>query len=707
MPKITPIQNSFTAGILSPRLHSRSDIEAYRAGLSDAVNFVTMRHGPAETRDGMLYLSSYSGQTGKLLSFQLSPDSDLGEGFPVVINGTDLSIYGTTSAIAGTNVVANSDFSAGSASWNVIGKDNVRFTGSLARITADPVTYVGISQQIEVEQNSNHLIQVNSPTPAATIFPRVYVSVGTTKGGTDVLARTTSTSVAFDSGTNTTVWVNVELENGVFEDEFDPESRTIIAQGTPTRDVVSVSVRAPNQNSEQVSIPHPWSPEDVPNLKAVMTPNGNTMYILSGEITPYKLVYNVGTASWSLDPVSFTSAPGHWVDGSWPTTMTFFQGRSWWGGAAGKPANFVASKTGEYEDLTVGPNANDALDFDLSRRGLIRWMEGARNLLIGTTAGEYIITSAQGTITPNDVKAEQQSANGGSDVQSEPIGNLVLYASLDGRKLRSTSYQWNEQAWVSRDLTFVAEHLTQGDAIKEISFAKDPESIIWITTKNGAILGCTFEPFDGTLGWHRHNTDGTIVSTTVVRKKAGSFLYLLVLRDGVLNLEALDPQCKADSCAILYKTTPDNVVSDISHLANRKVSVLVDDAVHPDVTLDGNGSAVLEWEGTEIQVGLPFTCSLTTLTPDYGAMRGSAMTNTKRWNKIVARLYSSRSPRINGQAAPERSTETPMDSPEPYGDFDVSVKNVGWGDGKITISQELPVKTRISGIFGELNQENL
>lgn len=709
MPKILPIQNDFTAGILSPRLHSRSDLAEYRSGVADAVNFVALRHGPMETRAGLRHVQSFgSSAAGKLFSFQLSPDSALGDGFPVVIDGANLTVFGTTSAIQGTNIVANSSFDSGSASWETINSPVV-FENGRARITADPTLDVGVSQMLSVEQNAEHLIQVISPRPAGfDVSPAVQVSVGTTKGGSDVLAKTNSLTVAFNSGANTQVWVNVTLKAGTYESEIDGESGNLFEiLGTPTRSVESVSVRAPSQSAQQVQFAHPWTSSTIKDLAAVMSPSGNVMYILSGALVPYKLSYDVSIASWSFGPVAFTSPPAEWVDGSWPIALTFFQDRSWWGGAAGKPAAFVASKTGEYENLTTGANANDALDFTLSRRGRIQWMEGVRNLIIGTTNGEYIVTATNGVVAPNDILVEQQSANGGARVSSEPIGNLVLYSSLDGRKLRSTSYRWNDQAWVSRDLMFSAEHLTAEDRIVEISYAKDPESIIWCTTESGGIFGCTFEPFSERLGWHRHLTDGTILSTTVLETSEGSELYALVRRNNIVRLEILDDRLSADAGQIIVNSSPSTQVSNVSHLANRTVSAVVDGAVHPDLILDETGSGVLEWEGTEIQVGLPIEASIVTLPPDYGSLRGSAMGHTKRWSSITLRLYSSLAPLINGYAAPERSTETPMDAPEPYRDFDVTVKNVGWGDGKITISQSLPVKTRISGVFGDLNQEKL
>lgn len=200
MPKILPIQNDFTAGILSPRLHSRSDVAEYKSGVADAVNFVALRHGPMETRGGFRHVQSFGSQsTGKLFSFQLSPDSALGDGFPVVIDGSNLTVFGTTSAIQGQNVVSNPSFDSGSAGWSTVGvAGNVSFDGNSAVVKADETVDTGVSQQLMVEQNTDHLIQVVSPRPSDfDISPSVLISVGTTQGASDILAPTSSLSVAF------------------------------------------------------------------------------------------------------------------------------------------------------------------------------------------------------------------------------------------------------------------------------------------------------------------------------------------------------------------------------------------------------------------------------------------------------------------------------------------------------------------------------
>ena len=52
----TPLQESFSAGELSPRLYMRSDISGYQEGCRELLNFIAQSRGPARSRDGFRYL---------------------------------------------------------------------------------------------------------------------------------------------------------------------------------------------------------------------------------------------------------------------------------------------------------------------------------------------------------------------------------------------------------------------------------------------------------------------------------------------------------------------------------------------------------------------------------------------------------------------------------------------------------------------------
>ena len=58
MPRVTPLQESFSAGELSPRMWLRSDLPGYQEGCREMLNFIAKERGPARSRDGFRYLGS-------------------------------------------------------------------------------------------------------------------------------------------------------------------------------------------------------------------------------------------------------------------------------------------------------------------------------------------------------------------------------------------------------------------------------------------------------------------------------------------------------------------------------------------------------------------------------------------------------------------------------------------------------------------------
>jgi hypothetical protein len=56
MAKVVPIQTNFTAGELSPRVHSRVDIAKYNNGLKACENVQLLVHGGARRRPGLRYV---------------------------------------------------------------------------------------------------------------------------------------------------------------------------------------------------------------------------------------------------------------------------------------------------------------------------------------------------------------------------------------------------------------------------------------------------------------------------------------------------------------------------------------------------------------------------------------------------------------------------------------------------------------------------
>ncbi len=716
---IYPIQTNFTSGILSPRFWSRSDVAQYRNGVKDIDNMIVTRHGPVQSRNGTEFINSYGDVYARPFPFQLIPNNVTGDAFSAVaISDGRLVLNGVSGRIF-EQELDNPSFNLSLDGWNTVytsGQSFVEWSSGAALLIPEKVqngARAGVSQLVTPSpgtENDNRGIGFSSVMVGGTISSNVTISVGTTEGGNDLAEQLfygDSGSISFNPGGLTSYWVTFSCQN------------TRSLGGGPGEPVESygdrklLSVTSNLTENGPIEFAHPWSESDIRTMHVEMAPNDFALYFVCQNQPPHKLVFTIANNTWSFLEVSFTDKPADWTTGNYPTTVAFFQGRSWWAGVESRPQTFWGSASNdettpvnELEVLTVGAEDNSGLEFALSRSGRIRWMEGARNLVIGTTSGEFIINGSQGVITPSDIFVAQQSSEGGEAVNAKKIGNMVMFISGDGRRLLAIRYQEDQNQWRAQEISFTAENLTLGKKITQVAYSRNPESIIWCLLDDGSLIGCTYDPLTGVIGWHKH-TIGSIQGISVAEKAGFSVLSLTVQRviDGnpAVYLEELGLDYMDSSTTI----ETDSLNISVPHLAGENVVVKINDTQHPDITLDENGDGTLEYFEDTAIIGLEMPISVTTLEPDFGSQAGTSMGFNKRWSEITARVYDSAVPLINGERDKIRYPATPMGYRENNLTGDVTVSSIGYNDGSVTISQSLPYKLTITGIFGKMSQNKL
>ena len=702
--KLHPIQDSFAGGEITPKLNARSDTEINKQGLETLTNMLALRHGPAARRGGMKFNVSFPGDTtGKCLTFEISPS----QSFAVSVSDDgNLRIHDLAGQLLVANLVSNPYFDSGLVGWTdasdsqagVIWANGVAGLGSSA-VGNDAV----LAQAIDTSGAPNDTHEIRIVSQPGGDDAQLTVKVGTSVNANDIAETTLVEGVnsfQFNPGGNASVTLSFVFEG------VDPLDTNWSLD----------SVTCAEAAGGGVTFAHPWDASDISELQGEMPPGELVLFMTAPRKAQQELIYTAATDTFTFGAITFVAPPANWTGSNFPAVVTFFQGRSWWGASPDSPATFWASKSGVVRDMTQGQVADDGMEFTLSRRGRIEWMEGVKNLLIGTDNSEYIVISEAGIIEPGDIFVEQQSAYGSENAQARPIGNQVLYLSSDGTKVREIDYSYTEDGWLSRDLSFAGEHLPLESPMREVHYVKDPESVIACTTAAGEIDTCTYDPNSRFVGWARLNTNGRVISATVTRARGTSVLWVMVNRnldDPVqFFMERFEVTAAQrdflDSFAVQVNDPPSTAITGVVHLADQLVQVTVDNATHPDVQLDSNGDGTLDFAGTRIVIGQKYLSRLKTLPEDPGAQSGSAMGMKKRYNRIFTRLLDSALPIINGERQPDRTPSTPMDETEPDRSQDVETRQLGWDQfAQITVEQDLPRDLIVVGIFGELNEETL
>jgi len=142
-------------------------------------------------------------------------------------------------------------------------------------------------------------------------------------------------------------------------------------------------------------------------------------------------------------------------------------------------------------------------------------------------------------------------------------------------------------------------------------------------------------------------------------------------------------------------------VTGLNHLAGGTVQVLLDGAVHPDVTVESDGAITLTSLGAVVHAGLGYTSTLRTMRLESGSEFGTSQTK----NKVVTKLNLRFLRTVGGKAGVAnrngdnlgalsfRTQSDPMDAPSPLytGDKEIRVAT-GWTkDCRLVVVQDQPL----------------
>lgn len=455
---------------------------------------------------------------------------------------------------------------------------------------------------------------------------------------------------------------------------------------------------------EGKDIAGPWIEEDLPAISYCQS--ADVMYLVSHRFQPQKLS-RTGPDAFALEAVAFTDTPGEWGADSWPRVITFHQQRLWLSGCPAAPLKVWASKTGEFENFTTGTDDDSALAVSLvaEQVNVVYWMISYQDvLLVGTAGGEWAIAPASsGAITGKNIKAARNSNYGSSGERPVMTGVSVLYTSGDSRRLREMAYAFSDDAYVSQDVCLLAEHMFRS-GISGIAYCQDPDGIVWCVLGNGGFCGFTYLRAQEIMGWHRHETRGSVLSITCIPAGGYTETWMAVKRRNGVFIERMkapwdgdssnEPGCWYVDSGLLYEGAEVARLSGLEHLEGEEVAVLADGAAHERRTVE-NGAIELDWPAARVLVGLPYAWELSPLRLEGISPRGTTQGKKTRITRLMARLYKSLGVHwsLAGQTAPPyplaaRDVEMPMDAaPHPFtGDADMPMPG-GWSqDARVALS---------------------
>lgn len=485
-----------------------------------------------------------------------------------------------------------------------------------------------------------------------------------------------------------------------------------------------------------VEISTPYSAAEANELK--FTQSADVLYIVHPSHQPRKLSRTSHT-SWTLSLYAPTSNP-FGSSNNYPSCVTFFEERLVFAGTNNDPQKIFFSVAGNFEDMTIGTNAGDAMSFTIGsdQVNAIKYLKGLRTLLIGTVGGEFVATASTSAepITPTNIQIKRQAGYGTSDVDALLAGNRILFVQRAGKKIRELVFDFDSDGYIAPDLTLLAEHIAGsgvGTGFTNWTYQQEPDSIVWVVRSDGVLTGMTYQRGENVVAWHRHILGGAFssgnavvesvaaISNSLSTAKGEDSLYMIVKR--TINggtkryIEVMQPFDFADNIedawfldsALQYSGGATTSLSGLSHLEGQTVSILANGSTHPDKVVS-SGAITLDRSVTKAIVGLKYTSALQTMRIESGSADGSAQGKVKRIQEITARFFQTVGAEIGSSSTqtdliPFRDSSMAMDTAVELftGDKQIEFNGDYETDGFIYIQQQQPLPMTITAMYPQLN----
>ena len=747
MPRSAPSLTSFVAGEISPRLEGRVDLEKYRSGAAELLNMVVHPHGGASRRPGTEYIGEIKSSSvkGRLIPFEFKTSDtyilEFGDQtMRVVRNGEYVldaakNITAITKANPGVVTSAGHGLSNGDEIFisSVGGMTELNTRNyRLANVTTDTFTLTDLFGAAIDTTNfttytsggtAEEIFNIATPYPEAVLADLRFVQSADTmfivhpSHEPRKLTRTDHTAWTFST---ITFIDGPYLDVNTTTTTLNPNADT----GTGVALVASTDLFAATDVGRLVSLP-----------------GGNAT------ITAFTDAQNVTVTI--NDTLSATTATTNWALGAFsnttgfPSVVTFFEQRLIFGATTNEPQSLFMSKSGDFENFTAGTADDSAIIFQIAsnRVNSIRYLAATRVLTIGTSGGEYVLsTTNDGPITPTNAQIRKYSNYGTANVEPVQVADVTLFLQRAKRKFREFKYagEINASGYAAADMSILSEHITLG-GITDVAYQQEPDSIIWLIRADGQLLGMTYRREEEVVAWHQHKIGGTYTGThgslasatydygmvesiaVLPTENSEDELYMIVKRTigGVTKryLERMKPfDFGTDATTaffvdsgLSYSGSSTTSLTGLYHLAGQTVSILNNGASHPDATVTAGGVTVSP-ATTKAAVGLNYTSRLKTLRLEAGSSDGTSQGKIKRIHEITLRLHKTLGVEVGSDVTdvdriPFRDSSMAMGSAVSLftGDKEIEFRGGFEEDDQIVIQQTQPLPLTVLAIYPRMN----
>lgn len=668
-------QTSFSSGQVSPKLHARTDVEEFRNGLEESLNFLAYPNGGASYRPG-----------ARIVDLSVAND--------VQDPPASLAVYGFWAIEAklanGTSAQVTIEYRVGA--FNAVGRI-VYSDYTAAPITVQPDAFseivrlanlgINIFEGWHYAQKDSVIVMTHA---SGECFPLVLV-----------LTATGGILYSWNADNITSLVLGVPQPIGV------PRRYLRVPVGRPNRTSITLTPSVSTGTGTLTASENLFTSGDIGSFY-YLDNEADPALTLVVEITDLDgtnpaTVANIAVVAGSSGPAySAGTATPYWYVSSWsrkegyPRSVTVYQNRFVFGGSTNSPSTLWFSESSGFFnmnryfqpidntrytytrtpdeasfpfDVTIASSSSDAITF----------LVPVQDLIVGTDAREYSVTSGGNSFTLDNISVIPQSSYGSAPYMPALAENKVYFISRDRRSIVQLEYQENNRGFVPINISNLSDEILYEEGGSSARYNglqyQGSANRLWAKTNAGTLNCVTINDSTGVLAFSKVKIENTTVLFTTVAtsfSEGYDFIWLLCARpDGAFGpnyytLEIPDnfegdflfpdsPVQRADKGIYLDWSTDTGVYDsgtglweiDPSYEEGVEVTYVTSEGDVGVATVTGSGQKFIAApEADEIYVGFEYTGKIKTLNFEVGPnVILNSQGDTRRIDRVTAIVYRS------------------------------------------------------------------
>ncbi|SSS46057.1 phage-like protein [Acinetobacter baumannii] len=703
MAKINLIKNNFTSGELSPHIWMRTDLQQYRNGTKEMLNFLPIVEGGLKRRGGTAVTAVTEGAV-RILPFIISHSV----AYLLVFKALSIDVLDSNGTLIKSLVTP----------YTVQDIKEINYTQNRYQFfiahSEHPLAWVRASEDLtnwaydEFDFYVPPLEEVTTPTlplkpneknagKTVTLTASAYAVYDSTKRYQvgDICHHTISgTRYYFRAKKITqgnTPTLGQPSQGGTIPDEYWGTTSVTEAQAFTAADV-----------NKFVFIN-----EGIIRIDKYVSPSTVLGEILLKLNTDIEAIGN----SWTLKQDIFE------VNLGYPRAVTMYQQRLVIAGTKTYPNYVWLSRVGDVTNFLPTVADGDSFTVSASSDQLTNVLHLAQSRGICVmTGGSELVISSQNAMTPTNTSILEHTSFGSTEnIKPLKVGSELIFVQRGAERVRTLLYDYSIDSLTSSELTVLASHIAKKNGgFKEMVYCAEPDSIIWFVLGNGKLASLTLNREQSVIAWSTHDIGGTVLSVTSLPSTTGSDrLYFLVNRNGTVQIEQMKEELLLDS--VIKVNVQHNNPCIIEHT---QIGVLGNDVAA--YYKDGNSTyslPILNRQGNtltidcdpsvhQVYIGRKFTSRVSLFAPELQGSPATSSPSIIKINHINLYLYESLNPTVNGEMVElKQFTDNIFVPPVPY-TGSKRIEMNGWADFdnfKLIIEQSEPLPLHITAVVMEQN----